>query len=359
MTSHDPRTDSSPSSFGGAPPSRPIVLGAGTWGVALADVLARNGLRPRLWDHAPERLEDSLRGDRVHYKLDGYVYHAGIESAGELTADTVPGDAWIVCAVPSFATREAMERLRAAGVGGRGERFVLTAKGLELSTRMTMAEVAADVFGAGVADRLAVLSGPSHAEETVHRQPTTVVAASRDAETARAAQALFMNETFRVYAQSDVRGVELGGAFKNVYAIAAGTIVGLGFGDNTLAAMMTRGLAEMSRLGVAMGAEPATFAGLAGLGDLIVTCCSRHSRNRRFGELRAKGRTTEEAQTEIGQAIEGLRTARAMRECSAERGVETPIAEAVYDMIHQGKNPLVALRELMTREPKDEDALAG
>jgi glycerol-3-phosphate dehydrogenase (NAD(P)+) len=345
-----------PEGFAKRPARSAFVLGAGTWGVALADALARNDIRTLLWDHKPERLAQMLAQGR-HYKLSAYQFHPNIEAAGPLNAETVPADAWLVLAVPSFAMRETLDELRAAGVGQRQEKLVLSAKGLELATRMTMVELTQDVLGSESRARVAALSGPSLAPEVVSHIPTTVVAAADDLELARATQAMFISNSFRVYALTDLRGVELGGAFKNVYAIAAGVIAGLGFGDNTLAALMTRGLAEMSRLGVAMGGSPSTFAGLAGLGDLIVTCCSRHSRNRRFGELRAGGRTTEQAQEEIGQAIEGIRTALSVHEIATELSIDMPIVAAVHALIYGGKDPREAVRELMSRDAKEEDTL--
>jgi len=329
-----------------------VILGAGTWGSALADVLARNGHAPKLWDRTTARL-DALASSRYHDKLK-HALHPDIGFTPQLNAEAIAADAWLVVAIPSFAVRDVLTRLIDGGVGRRQEVLVLGAKGLELPSGKSMVEVATDVLGEDALKRLVVLGGPSHAEEVVRRQPTAVVVAAQDATILAQAQRLFINERLRVYAQHDWRGVELGGAFKNVYAIAAGVIAGLGFGDNTLAAMMTRAVAEMCRLGVALGADAGTLVGLAGLGDLIVTCTSKHSRNRRFGEYRAQGMTTAQAEHAVGQAVEGIRTAACVYELARKHNIETPLLDATVRVMDDRIDLRTAVDELMKRDAKNE-----
>jgi len=332
------------------------ILGMGTWGVGLANVLADRGGQPRVWDRDSTGL-DRLLSTRQHPKLPGALLTEKATPLATIDAESVSPDAMLVFVVPSQAIRDVCELLKLGGVGTRNETLVIAAKGLELQTNQTMPEVVTSVLGNGAQRRVVMLSGPSHAEEVVQRQPTTIVAASEDLDRARAVQQSFMTPALRVYTQGDVRGVALGGALKNIYAIGAGAAVGLGFGDNTLAALMTRGLAEMSRLGTRLGARPETFAGLTGLGDLIVTCTSRHSRNRRFGELRAKGHTTKSAMADIGMVVEGVLTCDAAFALAKKCGVAMPIVEEIHAMIHDDKPPARAIADLMGRDAKQEDTL--
>jgi glycerol-3-phosphate dehydrogenase (NAD(P)+) len=258
----------------------------------------------------------------------------------------------VVLASPSQYMRPLLERFKPHFRKG-SQILVNVAKGIEVDSLKSMGELVHELLGDC---RYAALSGPSHAEEVSRAIPTAVVAASSDPRCAKAAQAAFMNAKLRVYTSSDVRGVELGGAIKNVLAVAAGIVDGMGLGDNTKAALMTRGVAEMARLGVALGGKKGTFSGLSGLGDLIVTCVSRHSRNRHVGEELGKGRRIEEINASMGRVVaEGVKTARSLRDLAARLGVETPIAETVYRIIYEGKNPAKALDELMTRKAKDEE----
>jgi glycerol-3-phosphate dehydrogenase (NAD(P)+) len=235
-----------------------------------------------------------------------------------------------------------------------GDAVVISvAKGIENGTLKRISEIVEDVAGVPVGQYVA-LSGPSHAEEVGHGLPTAVVAASISEEKAREVQQLFSAPTFRVYSSTDVTGVELGGALKNVIALSAGISDGAGFGDNTKAALMTRGLAEISRIGVALGAEPKTFAGLSGLGDLIVTCNSRHSRNRHVGEQLGKGRALKDILGEMKMVAEGVATTQSAYELAKRMGVEMPIVQEVYQILFEGKNPLEATRALMLREMKEE-----
>lgn len=228
------------------------------------------------------------------------------------------------------------------------------AKGIENKHLMTMSQMLKDVHTHLSDNQIAVLSGPSHAEEVSRRIPTAVVAASIDHDTSKSIQAAFMNSYFRVYSSTDMLGVELGGAFKNVIAIGAGIIDGAGFGDNTKAAIMTRGVAEISRLGLAMGAKPETFAGLSGMGDLIVTCMSKHSRNRYVGEQIGKGKTLKEVLKSMEMVAEGVETSRSASKLAKKNNVEVPITTEVYKILFEDKDPVKATTDLMTRDMKTE-----
>jgi glycerol-3-phosphate dehydrogenase (NAD(P)+) len=314
------------------------VLGAGTWGITLATLLVAQ-----------------LQRDRAHERLP----HQTLPESLKVTADlgeAMQGAQTAVLVVPSHAVRELCRTLRAGGWLTPESKLVMASKGIEEDSCALMSEVIAEELS-GVLDaaqRLCILSGPSHAEEVSKRIPTAVVAAAEDEEVAREIQALFMTDRFRVYTQTDVVGVELAASLKNVIAIAAGACAGLGFGDNALAALIARGLAEIMRLGKRRGARAETFAGLAGIGDLVVTAMSEHSRNRRFGKLMAAGRTPEEAQREVGMVVEGVRTARAAKAMAEREKIEVPITEAVVAVI-DGKLPFdEAVDSLMLRDPKPE-----
>jgi glycerol-3-phosphate dehydrogenase (NAD(P)+) len=232
--------------------------------------------------------------------------------------------------------------------------LVSVSKGIEKNTLMTMSQMLKDVFPDINENQIGVISGPSHAEEVSQMVPTAVVAASVDIETSKAIQAAFMTSYFRVYASTDILGVELGGAFKNIIAIGAGIIDGAGFGDNTKAAIMTRGVAEISRLGLAMGARPETFAGLSGMGDLIVTCMSRHSRNRFVGEQIGKGKKLKQILKSMEQVAEGVETTRSAKQLASKIDIETPITNEVYKILFEDKDPVKATTDLMTRDMKTE-----
>jgi len=328
------------------------VFGAGAWGATLADLLARKGYPVTAWDVDAE-LVKQLRTTRQRGKPPGLVVHESVRFETDLLRAAADATMW-VCVVPSFAVRQLCRTLRTAfdGVGGR--LFVNCAKGIEEESLAIPSQVFAEEFGAENLARYAVLSGPSHAEEVCLRIPTTVVCASDSLDTARAAQAVFGTREFRVYTQSDRIGVEMGAALKNVIAIAAGACDGLGFGDNTKAALVTRGLAEITRAAVAAGAVPTTLAGLAGLGDLIVTAMSRHSRNRMFGELLARGRGVQEALQEVGAVVEGYRTCHSAYDLARRLGVEMPITAAIYAVLYEGVSISQATAQLLERDPKPE-----
>jgi glycerol-3-phosphate dehydrogenase (NAD(P)+) len=335
------------------------IFGAGSWGTALAVHLAEAGRRVTLWARRAEAAE-ALRTTRENAPyLPGVALPEGVRVTSDL-AEAARARRWVV-AVPSQAVRALAERLLPhAEAEGAPALVVSLAKGIENDTLLTTTQVLADVFGEAVpARRIGVLYGPSHAEEVALGTPTTVVGAAPVPATCRAIQDLFMTGRLRVYANADVRGVEVGGSVKNVLALAAGISDGVGYGDNAKAALITRGLAEMRRLGVAMGAWPATFAGLAGIGDIVVTCMSRHSRNRHFGEQIGHGRTLEEVEAEMQMVAEGVRTTVSTRDLARRHGVDMPITEAVYAILFDRKAPHDAMDELMTRAPKPEHAHAA
>lgn len=322
------------------------VLGAGAWGTALARLLHSGGNEVTLWGHAPAHLEKLRRTSRNER------YLPGIELPRELGLETdlsrsFAGADWVVAAVPSKSFREVTQALKDYSGG-----IVSVTKGIEHHTGLTMCGVLAETAPMA---RHGALSGPSFAAEVARGIPTAIVAASADLAMAQAVQKLFHRPAFRVYTSNDLLGVELGGALKNVIAIAAGICDGLGFGDNSKAAMVTRALVEMRRLGVACGAQGDTFAGLSGLGDLMVTCFSKLSRNRGFGERVGRGESVASIVDSMTAVAEGYPTARSAFELARKMKVETPIVDEVYATLYQGKNPALALRDLMARESKPEN----
>jgi glycerol-3-phosphate dehydrogenase (NAD(P)+) len=318
------------------------VIGAGSFGLALSRLLAINGHAVRIAcreEDGPDLLRSARRSP--HFLPD-----LRLPDSIEIAADCDPTAAVTLLAVPSQAMRQVV---RAHDVGASSVR-VSVAKGIEHGTHAMMHEVIA----AESAGPIVALSGPSHAEEVSRDLPASVVAAGNDAEACELVQQAFMADHFRVYTSSDITGVELGGALKNVIAIAAGVCDGLGLGDNAKAALITRGLAEMARLGVAMGADPLTFSGLSGMGDLITTCESEHSRNRSLGEQIARGKTLDEIMSGTAMVAEGARTAQPALDLARDRGVELPIAEQVQRVLYEGADPSEAVGSLMRREAKSE-----
>ncbi len=328
-----------------------LVLGAGSWGGALCQVLSSSGSEIRLWEIDPEEAQRLQKDRTLPGKLDGFHLSEKVRvgsNLGELIEEATA----LVLVVPSQFFRSTAETVRSAyGNETIPELVISCTKGLEQNSQYAMSQIVEEVLGV---HHPVVLSGPSHAEEVAMGLPTTVTVACRERHLAEHAQELFMTPTFRVYTSEDTMGVQLGGALKNVIAIAAGAASGMGFGDNTMAALVTRGLAEISRLGIAMGADPLTFAGLSGMGDLIVTCASNHSRNRRMGIALAQGKTLEEALKEIGMAVEGVETAKSIRPLVAKYGVEMPICEQVARTLFDGVPATEAVKTLMLREPKPE-----
>lgn len=326
---------------------RTTVLGSGGWGTALALLLLENGNETALWSHNPERT-GLLRERRENPRLAGVPLPEELELTSSL-AD-LGGSGLVVMAVPSFAVRETA-RL-AAPFLKPGTVIVSAAKGIEKDTALRMTEIIEQETG-GMCP-VAALSGPSHAEEVGRRIPTGCVAAARDSETAGLVQDLFMNARFRVYTNSDVVGVELGGALKNVLALACGVCEGLGAGDNAKALLMTRGMTETARLGVALGGKKETFAGLSGIGDLIVTCTSMHSRNRRCGILIGQGRDVRGAMEEVGATVEGYYAALSAHQLAERAGVEMPICQCAYRVLYEGQSVREVPGQLMTRTKKRE-----
>ncbi|CAB3391996.1 NAD(P)H-dependent glycerol-3-phosphate dehydrogenase [Kyrpidia spormannii] len=327
------------------------VLGAGSWGTALSFVLADNGHRVHLWARRKE-LAAEINGRRTNERyLPGCTVPESVQAYTDL-GEAVHGVRHVVLAVPSQTVGEVATQLNGQL---EPDAYVLHAvKGIDVKTGRRMSEVILDACPGLEHRRLAVLSGPSHAEEVARRLPTTVVVAGFSPQGAEVWQSLLMNLRFRVYTHSDVVGVELGGSLKNIIAIGVGLSDGLGFGDNAKAALMTRGLHEIARLGFRLGAVPLTFAGLAGVGDLIVTCTSRHSRNRRAGLMLAEGRSLDEVLQGMGMVVEGVYTTRAAVELSEKAGVEMPIAKATFAVLFEKENPRRAVEELMGRTPKQE-----
>lgn len=323
------------------------VIGSGAWGTALAMVLLDNGHEVSLWSYDPKERE-ILERERENPLLKGVPLPEGLRLTSHLEA--AKGCGVVVMAVPSFAVRETARKL--APFLEEGTILVSVSKGIEKDTSLTLSQVIQSEVGEKIP--LVALSGPSHAEEVSRKMPTTVVSASEDKKAAELVQDLFMNERFRVYASDDVVGVELSGALKNVIALCAGCCDGMGFGDNTKAALMTRGLSEIARLGEAMGGRKETFAGLAGVGDLIVTCTSMHSRNRRFGILLGQGKPVEEARQEVGAVVEGYYATATAKALADQMGVDMPIVQAAYEVLYHGKSPRIVVNELMTRSKKRE-----
>jgi glycerol-3-phosphate dehydrogenase (NAD(P)+) len=326
------------------------VIGAGSWGTALGNLLAKKGLETVLWSYEAEVAEGVSRDHRNPIYLTDIALDPGLRATTDLAA-AVKGAGVVISVSPSHVVRRVMQA--AAEHLAAGVLVVSASKGIETDTLETMDEVLAEVMP-GTAARTAYLSGPSFALEVARERPTAVTVAARDPSTAREAQELFQTDYFRVYTNSDVRGVELGGALKNVIAIAAGVVDGLDLGYNTRAALITRGLAEMTRLGVALGADPLTFSGLAGMGDLILTCTGALSRNHTVGVELGRGRSIEEILSEMTMVAEGVKTARAARDLSRRAGVEMPIVEEMHAILYEGRGAREAVETLMLRAPKAE-----
>jgi glycerol-3-phosphate dehydrogenase (NAD(P)+) len=331
------------------PPATITVLGVGSWGTALALLLARNGHVVRLWGHDPQEVEP-LRQERENRRyLPGLPFPPALTVGVDLAA-AVAGADWALVATPSHAYRETLERLRAVLPTTAG--LAWATKGLEPGSGRFLHEVTAEVLGASWP--VAVISGPSFAGEVARGLPTAVTVAAYDADHARRAALLLHGSNMRAYTSTDIVGVELGGAVKNVLAIATGIADGLGFGANTRAALITRGLAEMTRLGLAVGGQRETFMGLAGVGDLVLTCTDDQSRNRRFGLAIGRGQTAEAACAAIGQVVEGAVTVREALRLARTHQVEMPITEQVDRVLHQGQDPRRAVEILLARNLKPE-----
>jgi glycerol-3-phosphate dehydrogenase (NAD(P)+) len=324
------------------------VLGAGSWGTALSLLLSNNGHEVILWSRRKEEAEE-LAEKREHVsKLPGVELPPEMRFTSDLE-EAVADRELLVMAVPSIAARGLARRI--SPKLPKGQMIVNVAKGIEENTLLTLSEqIEEEIPQADVA----VLSGPSHAEEVGRKLPTTCVIGAHHKQTAETLQNIFMSPVFRVYISPDILGIELGAALKNVIALAAGTADGLGYGDNTKAALITRGITEISRLGIAMGAKADTFYGLSGIGDLIVTCASVHSRNRKAGYLIGQGRTMEQAMEEVKMVVEGVYSAKAAMGLAEKYQVELPIIAQVNKVLFEGKSPAKAVQELMLRDKKIE-----
>ncbi|HJB86487.1 NAD(P)H-dependent glycerol-3-phosphate dehydrogenase [Mordavella massiliensis] len=324
------------------------IMGAGSWGTALALLLHKNGHQVTVWSISEEEVE-MLSTKREHEsKLPGVRIPDDMEFTSDL-AKAVKDKDFIVMAVPSPFTRSTAKSM--SPYIPEGQIIVDVAKGIEEDTLMTLSQqIEQEIPQADVA----VLSGPSHAEEVGRGIPTSVVIGAKTKKTAEYLQSMFMNEVFRVYTSPDILGMELGGSLKNVIALAAGIADGLGYGDNTKAALITRGIAEIARLGVEAGGALESFTGLTGIGDLIVTCASVHSRNRKAGYLIGQGMSMQEAMDEVKMVVEGVYSTKAAVKMGKKYGVSTPIIEEVNKVLFEGKNPGEAVRDLMLRDSKPE-----
>ncbi|MFD1449978.1 MULTISPECIES: NAD(P)H-dependent glycerol-3-phosphate dehydrogenase [Oceanobacillus] len=336
--------------------SKIAVLGAGSWGTALAIVLADNGHEVRLWAHRKEHADEMNQTHRNEKYLD-------VEIPDTITAfynmeEAVKDAEAIIVVVPTKAIREVCKQLK--NYISSSTQIIHATKGIEPGTLKRVSEMMSEEMPDFPYENIVVLSGPSHAEEVALRHPTTVAVSAVNLDRARQAQDLFNSENLRVYTSDDILGIEVGGALKNIIALGAGISDGLGYGDNAKAALITRGLAEIARLGTSLGANPLSFLGLSGVGDLIVTCTSVHSRNWRAGNLLGKGNNLDQVLEEMGMVVEGVRTVQAAHQFAKEQGVEMPITQGIYQIIFEDKDPKDVVDELMNRNKRQEiDDISG
>ncbi|HFI0234696.1 TPA: NAD(P)H-dependent glycerol-3-phosphate dehydrogenase [Streptococcus suis] len=328
------------------------VLGPGSWGTALAQVLNDNGHQVRIWGNIPEQIDEINEQHTNKRYFKDIVLDEKIKGYKDL-AETLDGVDAVLFVVPTKVTRLVAKQVAQAL---KHKVVVMHAsKGLEPDSHKRLSEVLEEEIPAELRSEIVVVSGPSHAEETIVRDLTLISAASKDLETATYVQNLFSNRYFRLYTNNDVIGVETAGALKNIIAVGAGALHGLGYGDNAKAAIIARGLTEITRLGVAMGANPLTYSGLSGVGDLIVTGTSVHSRNWRAGDLLGKGEKLEDIEANMGMVIEGISTTKAAYELAQELGVYMPITQAIYSVIYQGASIQDAIQEIMSGEFRQEN----
>ncbi|MBM1151554.1 NAD(P)H-dependent glycerol-3-phosphate dehydrogenase [Enterococcus durans] len=328
------------------------VLGSGSWGTALAQVLAENGHDVRLWGHREEQANEINQQHTNHRYLPDLKMAETIHAFTDMEKAVADVDA-VLFVIPTKAIRSVAQEL--ADKLTTRPIIIHASKGLEQHTHKRISEILLEELPVEKRQAVTVLSGPSHAEEVANHDITTITAASTDQKAAKFVQELFMNHYFRIYTNPDVIGVEMGAALKNIIAIGAGAIHGLGFGDDAKAAIMTRGLAEISRLGVAMGANPLTFIGLSGVGDLIVTCTSVHSRNWRAGNLLGQGKDLPSVLEDMGMVVEGVNTTQAAKELAQIMGVEMPITQTIYEVLYEHKDVKTAAKEIMLRDGKQEN----
>lgn len=335
--------------------SKVAVLGAGSWGTALSIVLADNGHDVRLWTHRKEQA-DAINKTHKNEKYLEIMIPEQIKAFANLEM-AIKDVSTVIVVVPTKAVREVCQQLNEI----IDERVTLihACKGIEPGSLKRVSQMISEEMNAFDYEDIVVLSGPSHAEEVAMRQPTTVTMSSLNEEKAKLAQDLFFNESFRVYTSKDMIGIELGGALKNIIALGAGISDGLGYGDNAKAALITRGLAEITRLGTSLGANPLSFLGLSGVGDLVVTCTSVHSRNWRAGHLLGRGKKMDDILKQMGMVVEGVRTVKAAYRFADTEGVEMPITSGIYQIVFEDKNPKDVVEQLMNRDKREEmDELA-
>ena len=324
-------------------------LGCGSWGGALGKLLSEKGHVITMW-HRNLGVVNHLLNTKTHYLIPELIFPSNVDFTNDISS-AIQSSEIIVLALPSQSIRDVITKNKSSF--NKNHIIVNVSKGIEIDTLMTVSEVINDVLG-GIHKSVVTLSGPSHAEEVISGHPTTLVAASNDFQSAEIIQNLFATEKLRTYLNRDIMGVELGGSMKNVIAIAAGICDGIGYGDNSKAALMTRGMMEITRLGEAMGARVKTFRGLSGYGDLIVTCLSKHSRNRQLGQLIGEGKTLEDITSDMSMIAEGIFTAKSVHQLQLKHNVEMPIHEAIYQVLFQKKDPKNSVAELMTRRLSEE-----
>ena len=323
------------------------IYGAGTWGTALAEVLVLNGHSVFLWHYRKEFI-DQIQNSLTHPNLSSYQLSKKIRFTNQIQISNTFD--FLIFAIPCQKLRELLQKLDFTNINSV---IISASKGLEKQSGKTMSEVISENPQIN-ARKICVLYGPTHAEEVIKKIPTTIVASSIDEGVSKSVQKIFSNQFFRVYRNSDIKGVEIGGSIKNIIAIAAGICKGVGFGDNTIAAIIVRGCEEFSYLGKVLGANRSTFFGLSGMGDLIVTATSKHSRNRKVGEWIGQGLNISQIENNLNMVAEGIETTKAVRALAKEKNIDMPICFQVYQIIFKGKDPLLAMKELMTRKLKIE-----
>jgi len=324
-------------------------LGCGSWGGALGKLLSEKGVNVTMWHRNSDIVED-LTMNRNHYLIPELIFPSNVNFTNDISS-AIKLSEIIVLALPSQSIRDVITKNKSSF--NKNHLIVNISKGIEIDTLMTISDVIDDVLD-GHHKSMVTLSGPSHAEEVILGHPTALVAASRDVRSAERVQNLFATERLRTYLNRDIKGVELGGSMKNVIAIAAGICDGIGYGDNSKAALMTRGMTEITRLGKAMGARGKTFRGLSGYGDLIVTCLSKHSRNRKLGQLIGEGLTLEDITSDMNMIAEGVYTAKSVHQLLVKHNVDMPIHEAIYQVLFEKKDPKNSVVELMSRRLSEE-----
>lgn len=328
------------------------VLGAGSWGIAIANLICRNGHAITIWEFDPEACDNLKATRKLPSKLPGISLEDRIDITNDI-AESVKEADFVCCVVPSQNLRSAIHNIADVKIDKKPI-FVNLSKGIEVGSLKRMSEVIEEELPEKSRSGVCTVSGPSHAEEVAREIPTAVTAASEDIRAAEAVQQLFLTPEFRVYTSADLLGVELAGSLKNVVALAAGMLDGLGMGDNTRGALLTRGLAEIVRLGLVMGADPMTFSGLSGIGDLVTTCLSKHSRNRFVGEQVGRGRKLKDVLAKMPMVAEGVQTTRSAYALADKYDAEMPITTEVYRVLFENKPPEKAINDLMTRDPKSE-----